>query len=90
MFLQFVILFVIGGRGNAHFQTSVDRRPSKIKISGFDADDKVYIHNLYIYIYISATKHICEIIYNYSHLLMFSYQLFSRRQLSPNLEDLER
>ena len=40
---QFATLFVIiGGRGNAHFQTSVDRRPSKIKISGFDADDKVF------------------------------------------------
>ena len=24
-----------------HFQTSVDRRPSKIKITGFDNDDKV-------------------------------------------------
>ena len=33
--------FLSGGRGNVHFQTSVDRRPSKIKITGFDNDDKV-------------------------------------------------
>merc|ERR1712136_626062 len=29
-----------GGRGNLHFLTSVDRRPSKIRIEGFDSDDK--------------------------------------------------
>ena len=29
-----------GGRGAAHFQTSVDRRPAKIKVGGFESDDK--------------------------------------------------
>ena len=36
-----IIIGFLGGRGSVHFQTSVDRRPSKIKVGGFDSDDKV-------------------------------------------------
>lgn len=43
MISYYKIFFYLGGRGNLHFLTSVDRRPSKIRIEGFDSDDKVAI-----------------------------------------------
>ena len=50
-----------------HFQTSVDRRPSKIKITGFDNDDKVTL----IFINLSLWG-IIDVLLYYNTLIIFS------------------